>query len=137
MNRVEAGRATVITWLDHQDARVAVEPLPAGKLRVSIEPRDNTLFIPFATCETSYSLPLLETLLELKGPAYLCDEILRDEAPDYVQKHLEHDLLGYVERAHFARRDCSTSGAGPAPRPWCWRGCSPTRRSSASNSKSD
>ena len=48
----------------------------------------------------------------MKGPAYLCDEILRDESPDYVQKSLKYDLLSYFDEEGFKNKRLLDFGCG-------------------------
>ena len=58
------------------------------------------IFSPALECETSYPIELISLILGIKGPAWLCDEIARDDDPDYVLKHFENEM-----RAYFAFDD--------------------------------
>jgi len=70
---------------------------PDGDLRlVEIERKDPAYFVEVASWRTGYPEHLIEEILAVKGPAYLCDELKRDEDPGYVQASLRHDILGYV-----------------------------------------
>ncbi len=68
--------------------------------------------MPIRTCETSYPVGLIDNLLAIKGPAYLCDEILRDESPNYVQQSLKYDMLGYLEDEAFRNKRLLDFGCG-------------------------
>ena len=48
----------------------------------------------------------------MKGPAWVCDEIRRDESPDYVQRNLSHSLLGYINAGAFTNRRILDFGCG-------------------------
>lgn len=100
------------TVLKHNDANVRVEELPTGKNKIYVELTNDRLFAPIKTCETSYPIGLIETILHLKGPGYLCDEILRDESPNYVQDALKYGLLGYLDEGEFKNRRLLDFGCG-------------------------
>jgi 2-polyprenyl-3-methyl-5-hydroxy-6-metoxy-1,4-benzoquinol methylase len=100
------------TTLDHQNANVFVEQLDSGKNKIYVELLSDDLFMPVSTCETSYPLELISKILDLKGPNYLCDEILRDESPDYVQRSLKYDLLSYLGEDEFKDKRLLDFGCG-------------------------
>lgn len=82
-------------------ANINIEKLNSGKNKITVETKNKDLFIPHKTWETNYNQELIEEILNIKGPAYLCDEIMRDESPDYVQKSLKYNLLGYLNKQDF------------------------------------
>ena len=85
------------TILEHRDAQVAIERDPGSDLSsVSVSITNPELFCPMATCETRYPVDLIEKILHCKGPAYLVDEIARDESPGYVELLLRQSILGYI-----------------------------------------
>ncbi len=100
------------TLLKHKDANVFIEELSSGKNKIYVELLNSNLFMPKSTCETSYPLDLITKILEVKGPNYLCDEILRDESPDYVQKGLKYDLLSYLDKEEFKNKRLLDFGCG-------------------------
>lgn len=61
---------------------------------------------------TSYPIDLIEHVLRVKGAAYLCDEIMRDEDPRYVQSALQRGVLSYRHEADFAGRRLLDFGSG-------------------------
>lgn len=84
------------TVLRHPDGRVVMTPLDGGRWRVGIETD-----VPFAwprplTWETRYPPELVETLMHVKMPRWVIDEIRRDEDPLYVENDFEHDIFCFV-----------------------------------------
>ena len=59
-------------------------------------------FINRKECETAYSLELIEHILRVKGPGWLCDEIMRDEDPSTNQSLIRWNILSYSDREDFA-----------------------------------
>jgi len=98
------------TVLTHPDASIRVEERN-GKRAISVEPRDG-LFTPIKKWVTDYPLELIEHVLRVKGPAYLCDEIMRDEDPLYVQHTFRWDILSYAGKEDFAGRRVLDFGSG-------------------------
>jgi len=88
-----------VTWLDHPQGRVRIEELGHGRRRIRIE--DATTFISTSEWETAYPVDLIALILSVKGSAYLCDEIRRDEDPSYVPLFLHYSLLGFVPEERF------------------------------------
>src|SRR5436309_1759361 len=97
--------------LKHPDADVQVEDLPNGRRRITVQPI-NLPFMPSSTCETAYPLDLIEAIFATKGPAYLCDEILRDEQPTYVRLALARDLGAYFDLGWFHEKRVLDFGCG-------------------------
>jgi 2-polyprenyl-3-methyl-5-hydroxy-6-metoxy-1,4-benzoquinol methylase len=97
--------------LDHTDARVQVEPLDDGRSRVVVDAAPGT-FVSKRECETRYPRALIERILEVKGPAYLCDEIVREEDPQYVALFLRYGLLGFLSPDEFRGARLLDFGSG-------------------------
>ena len=68
--------------------------------------------MPYATCETAYPLPLIKEILNAKGPAWLCDEIRRDESQSYVQKAIQYSVFSYVDEKQFRNKRVLDFGCG-------------------------
>ncbi|MEP7149945.1 MAG: class I SAM-dependent methyltransferase [Acidobacteriota bacterium] len=81
--------------LEHPDGQVFIGDPLEGRRKVDVRLRDPATFSPSVGCETGYPIELISLILEIKGPAWLCDEIARDEDPDYVLKHLENEMRAY------------------------------------------
>lgn len=97
--------------LPHPDALVRIERNENGKRRIYIE-HDQNLHVHLNTWETSYDLELIEHVLRVKGPSYLCDEIRRDEDPLYVQHNLRWGLLAYIGEDAVSGRRILDFGSG-------------------------
>ena len=96
--------------LKHQDVTVRVDEAKNGKRRISVESRGGTI-VGARSWETAYPVSLIEQVLNVKG-AYVADEIMRDEAPLYVQNHFKWGIFSYVERDGFADRRLLDFGCG-------------------------
>ena len=80
--------------LDTEKGNVLIANLGGKKKRITVSPKNN-VFVPICDCETDYPISLIQSILEIKGADYLCDEICRDVDPNYVQADLETDLKAY------------------------------------------
>lgn len=99
--------------LTHPDGVVTIATSPEpGRFEVEVKLSDPAAFSPIRKCTTGYSPELIEHILKVKGPAYLCDEITRDEDPAYVQRDLEVDLLAYFDREELSRKRILDFGCG-------------------------
>jgi 2-polyprenyl-3-methyl-5-hydroxy-6-metoxy-1,4-benzoquinol methylase len=98
------------TTFTHPDASIHIRK-ELGRHTISVEPR-NGLFTPVKKCVTDYSLELIEDVLRVKGPAYLCDEIMRDESHLYIQHNFHWDVLSYVAKQDFVGRSILDFGSG-------------------------
>ena len=82
----------------HPSAVVYLQKLASGVTRVTVELSDKQLYMPRSTCETTYSFQVIQKLLELKGPNWLCNELMRVEDPTYVLAYIECAILSYVKQ---------------------------------------
>ena len=89
------------TVLHHKDGTVAIKPLKNGDNEITVELTNTSLHMPVGECETSYPIELIELILNITGPAILCDEIIRDEKSEFDQNALKYDILGYIEPESF------------------------------------
>lgn len=87
-----------------------VEPLPDGRHHVSVEAQAD-FSGPCPAWVTSYPLALVREVYAAKG-LYVCDEIMREEDPRYVEHAIRHEVLGYVEAAAFAGKRVLDFGCG-------------------------
>jgi SAM-dependent methyltransferase len=100
------------TILRHKDATVEIEKVNSGKNKITVKLVDKNIFMPYATWETTYPLDLIEQILNVKGPASLCDEIMRDESIDYLQENLRYDMLSYIGEEEFINKRLLDFGCG-------------------------
>jgi len=103
---------STVTILKHNDANVHIEELSTGKKKIYVELTNNDLFLPIKTCETSYPVGLIDKILDLRGPDCLCDEILREESPNYIQRTLKYGLLSYQNQEEFKNKRLLDFGCG-------------------------
>ena len=97
--------------LSHSNAEIMIEESSNGLKRIKVVPKKD-LFVPLDSCQTSYPLSLIQLILETKGVDYLCDEIARDEDPEYVRRDLETDLMAYFEMSDFENKRILDFGCG-------------------------
>lgn len=98
--------------LIHPDGHVLVEPLADGRSRVTVALDDPDQYVRVPTCDTAYPTELVDRLLAVKGPAWLCDEITRDEDPSRVEQSVRKTLLSHVEEQRFAGARILDFGCG-------------------------
>lgn len=98
--------------LHHEDANVVITGSNANKFKIKVNMENDDIFIPIDTWETSYPIELIEKILRKKGPAYLCDEIMRDECPGYVENALRFDVLAYVNSEQMKNMSVLDFGCG-------------------------
>ena len=96
--------------IDQPDAEVRVEDRD-GRRAISVKMK-NGRFTPASAWTTDYPLDLIEHVLAVKGAAYLCDEIMRDENRASVQHSLSWDILSYVGEEEFAGKRMLDFGSG-------------------------
>ncbi len=82
--------------LAHADGLVTVSEVDHGARRIEVRMNDRAAFSPRTEWLTRYPLGLIRAVLDVKGPAYLCDEIARDEDPAYLESDLRAAVFGYV-----------------------------------------
>ncbi|HUV03484.1 MAG TPA: class I SAM-dependent methyltransferase [Armatimonadota bacterium] len=98
--------------LEHRDAQVLVDELQGGKRRMSVRLFDKSAFMPIASLETAYPESLIRQVLEVKGPAFLCDEIARDEDPSYVHRSLCNVIFAHTDEDSFRGKSILDFGCG-------------------------
>ena len=98
--------------IEREDGIVTVESTGAGRHRIEVQPSREEAYIPLRACETGYPLHLIERILAVKGAAWLCDEILRDEDSAAVERNLCTDVFPYMPRQEFAGRRILDFGCG-------------------------
>lgn len=104
---VEAGPVI----LRQADGIVEILDLGDSKRRVTARPLQGGPAAP-ACCLTSYPLELIQSILEVKGVAWVCDEISRDQDPESIQRFFENDFLPYVAAADFEEKRILDFGCG-------------------------
>lgn len=96
----------------NDQAVISIENLADGRRKVSVHPKDEKLFVSIGSFETKYPVDLIEHILQVKGADYLCDELAREEDPNYVQMGLEFDLQAYFTGENFVGKRILDFGGG-------------------------
>ena len=73
-----------------------------GRWLIEVRVRDDQAFLPhYHRVETDYPLELLARICAVKGPAWLADEVARDEDRSYVEKGMEQSVFSFVPKRAF------------------------------------
>jgi 2-polyprenyl-3-methyl-5-hydroxy-6-metoxy-1,4-benzoquinol methylase len=88
-----------------------LEALPDGRHKVSVVPKPGHATNRSRSCVTAYPLPLIREIHAAKD-LYVCDEIMREEDPRYVERSMRQDVFRYVEPADFAGKRVLDFGCG-------------------------
>lgn len=95
--------------LDHSEGEVLLSPNGDGRILIESKLLDQkTVF----SCTSSYSVELIKLILSVKGPSWLCDEIMREESPHYVQKALDSMLFSFLRPEDFSGKRILDFGCG-------------------------
>lgn len=99
------------TLRDDDAVRVTIEP-QSDRRRLVVEKKRPDVYVHSTSCITGYPDDLIELILSIKGPAFLCDEILRDEDPEYIAKSLRLFMSSYFEPASLEGKRVLDFGCG-------------------------
>jgi 2-polyprenyl-3-methyl-5-hydroxy-6-metoxy-1,4-benzoquinol methylase len=102
----------LVTELEAKGARVCVRELPGQRRRVEVTATDPNISILRSECETSYPASLIKAILEAKDPSNLCDEVARDEEPQYILHDIEDELFAYFRKEEFRGKRILDFGCG-------------------------
>lgn len=98
--------------LENTEGRITVIDERDGMQKISVKPSSPGQFIRTASCRTRYPLSLIKTIVKIKGASYLCDEILRDEDPYYIEHHIITTLFSFVRPSAFKGKRLLDFGCG-------------------------
>jgi 2-polyprenyl-3-methyl-5-hydroxy-6-metoxy-1,4-benzoquinol methylase len=102
----------VTTRLHHPEGEILIEELAEDRRRVSAVMSDPGAEPARDTWDTAYPADLIASVLEVKGPAWVCDEIMREEDAGYVERSVRLAVLGYVDEGAFAGKRVLDLGSG-------------------------
>lgn len=100
-------------------SRLLIHPL--GTVEIDREAPDRAhlvvkpcpgMFSPQTSWTTAYPDDLIELILEVKGPAWLVDEIMRDESRKYVWRALYYGMFSFVPKEEFTGARLLDFGCG-------------------------
>ena len=98
--------------IPHPEGLVEALALDNGRRRLTVKGRGSSGYTHVSSCETAYPMDLIELILEVKGPGWLCDEIQRDQDPLYVRHNLESAFRPFVDLAEVDGRRILDLGSG-------------------------
>jgi len=101
----------MITEISHSEGTITVREICDGLREISVSTIDEG-YMPFSTCRTRYDLELIRRIIAVKGIRWVCDEIMRDESPNYVQRYLHYSLMSYLSQAEFENKRILDVGCG-------------------------
>jgi len=87
-------------------------PLARGRWRIAIETDTPFAWPRPVVWETGYPPALVETLMNVKDPRWVIDEIRRDEDPDYIENDFRHDVFAFVAPEDLNGRTVLDFGCG-------------------------
>jgi 2-polyprenyl-3-methyl-5-hydroxy-6-metoxy-1,4-benzoquinol methylase len=98
--------------IEHEEGQVRLENGSRSRIRVEVIPRSPDYYVQGSPLETDYPPELIELILQQKSPAYLCDEIAREEDPLYARLVLEAGVFSYLAPEAFAGKRILDFGCG-------------------------
>ena len=98
--------------IQHSSGTVEVGDPVNSKRRLTVRMSSPAEFSPMTVCETAYGDDLIRLILSVKGAAWLCSEIERDENAASVQRYLEPELAAYFNLAELAGKRVLDFGCG-------------------------
>jgi 2-polyprenyl-3-methyl-5-hydroxy-6-metoxy-1,4-benzoquinol methylase len=102
--------AAQITELEGSEGVVRIEALADGRHKISVQPAPGRT-VPRRSWVTAYPVELVKAIHSAKG-LYVCDEIMREESPGYVEHSLRCEVLSYVDASAFAGKRILDFGCG-------------------------
>jgi len=90
------------------DGVVEIVERADGKRSVTARPVDGSPL----TCVTAYPVDLIERIVDVKGVAWVCDEIRRDEDLEQVQRSFTNDFLPYLTPDELSGKRILDFGCG-------------------------
>ncbi len=98
--------------LSTSDGNVELTSLPSGRTRVTLQPRDASMYIPRWTCETSHPQEVEYFLNGASSFAWLCDAIARHEEPGEVRGVIQRQLFAYFAPEAYRHKRVLDFGCG-------------------------
>jgi 2-polyprenyl-3-methyl-5-hydroxy-6-metoxy-1,4-benzoquinol methylase len=98
--------------LHHPSGDVSVRESDDGMRIVTAEADPLDQFVSRTTCKTAYPLELIEHILKVEGTSGVCDEIMREEDPEYVRINIEYEVFGFTPAEDFTGMRVLDFGCG-------------------------
>jgi 2-polyprenyl-3-methyl-5-hydroxy-6-metoxy-1,4-benzoquinol methylase len=94
------------------NADIIIDNLKDFKKRINVKMYDNNDYCHLNECITNYNMMLIEKILNVKGPSWLCDEITRDEDKKSVFADLKYSIFSYINKENFEGKTVLDFGCG-------------------------
>ena len=98
--------------LKHPECELVFERLDDGRRRLRVVPLREQYYVHRRSWVTAYDDSTIAAILDAKGPAYLCDELARDEDPHYIRPHLTATITCHVDPQTLAGKRMLDFGCG-------------------------
>ena len=108
-----------MTTFEHLTGKVVVTDLEDNRRKVDVRLTDPATFSPRLDCVTTYPDELIKLIIDIKEPAWLCDEIARDEDHGYVQAHLELEMRAFFDLEDLRGKRILDFGCGSGASTMC------------------
>jgi len=95
--------------LRHPDGLVHINKSKSGKNRLLVEMKDQKNFVKRFARETSYSVELIDKIIDIAGPSWFYEEHSRVE---YSKEYIKFALLSYVNENNFTNKTIMDFGCG-------------------------
>ena len=89
-----------------------LRPASEACWHIRVEMLEDKASGPSLEWRTAYPLELIREILNVKGAGWLCDEIKRDEDPDYLERAFSRQLLAFVDPAALVGKRILDFGCG-------------------------
>lgn len=99
------------TQITLEEGRLELTEQVHGR-HLRVLPNNPDTFIHKTTCITHYPNTLIEKIAHVKGLAYVCDEIERDEDPFYIDSHLKETLFSFITPEQYKGKRLLDFGCG-------------------------
>lgn len=95
-----------------EDGCIECSRIDGLRVRLTVIPREESLYVPLRTCETSFPQELIRIIASKTELAWVCDVIARHEDPTYVKAVVLRQLFSYFTAADFAGKRLLDFGCG-------------------------
>lgn len=102
----------ILKELKYEKVDIKIFSLEKNEKKIMIIPKVENLYLPNSECVTEYSLELIEKIIEVKTPPWVCNEIMREESSVYVLPIIKNGLLSYFKPEFFEQKSLLDFGCG-------------------------
>ena len=98
--------------ISHADGEVTLQELPDGRQRVQVRLTNPHIFMRQNEFTTAMPTAIIERIVATRGPGSVCDELMRDEDPRYLEQKFRHAMLSFVPPDFFVGKRLLDFGCG-------------------------